>query len=244
MARPLVYQLTNSVSAQLQADCIALLGGASIMSQNLSEAQEIAAAADTLLINTGTPSAQAFELYSTALSAASGKPAVLDLTGYGFASFRTELTDRLLSAYQFSVIKGNGAEIAALAGRKAAPRGVSADREYEHSLEDVVSLSKKFSCVVFATGASDCLAKEDKTSVITGGSSKITALSGIGCALGSAVALFCAKQKPFSAAERALTLFRKAATEADEDACAPYSLRVRFMDRLYRLKSAEDKNDE
>ena len=50
MAKPLVYQITNSVSAQLQADCVALLGGVSIMSPQKGEAAEIAAACDALLI--------------------------------------------------------------------------------------------------------------------------------------------------------------------------------------------------
>ena len=54
MAKPLVYQITNSVSAQLQADCVALLGGVSIMSPQKGEAAEIAAACDALLINIGT----------------------------------------------------------------------------------------------------------------------------------------------------------------------------------------------
>ena len=86
MARPLVYQITNGVSAQLQADCVALLGGASIMSRQIAEAGEIAASCDALLINIGTPPDNALALYRKAASAAAKNnvPIVIDLVGYGF----------------------------------------------------------------------------------------------------------------------------------------------------------------
>ena len=67
MTIPLIYQITNTVSAQLQADCTAILGGSSIMTDNVEEAAKTAASCDALLINTGTPPCNAYELYSTAL---------------------------------------------------------------------------------------------------------------------------------------------------------------------------------
>ncbi len=83
MTVPLIYQITNTVSAQLQADCVAILGGASIMTHTPEEAAETAASCDALLINTGTPPYNAYDLYRTALRAAADKaaPAVLDAVG-------------------------------------------------------------------------------------------------------------------------------------------------------------------
>ena len=78
MARPLIYQITNGVSAQLQADCVALLGGSSVMSGRLAEAAEIAAASDALLINIGTPPDNAEELYRTAAGAAAANNIPVD----------------------------------------------------------------------------------------------------------------------------------------------------------------------
>ena len=68
--------------------------------------------------------------------------------------------------------------------------------------------------------------------------------SGIGCALGSATALFCAEYEPFEASLRALKLFRRAAALAEKDSASagPYSFRTAFMDWLAELNSEEEKN--
>lgn len=235
MSRPLVYQITNTVSAQLQADCVALLGGTSIMSREISEAAEIAAAADSLLINIGTPEENAAELYRAAARAATekGRPIVLDLVGFGFTKFRTEAAKKLLAEFHFAVIKGNEAEIAALCG-VTAPRGVSCEGEIADVMDIVATCAKRYNCTVYSTGEHDHLSDGTKCKVVTGGSAMLSGTSGSGCALGSATALFCARETPFSAALRALSIFRESAQEAAKDAKGTYSFRIRFMDGLAR----------
>ena len=242
MVRPHVYQITNAVSAQLQADCVALLGGVSIMSRQRAEAREIAAAADALLINIGTPPDDAGELYRAAASAASerGIPMVLDLVGYGFSKYRTAIADALLSEFRFSVIKGNEAEIGALCGAGTAPRGVSSDVHLAEAARLTARCAKRRRCVVYSTGETDNLSDGKESFVIDGGSPLLHGTSGIGCALGSATALYCARERPLAAARRTLTLFRRAAAEAASDAEGPYSFRMRFMDGLYRYGSLEN----
>ncbi len=248
MARPLVYQITNTVSAQLQADCVALLGGVSIMSPQPAEAAETAAACDALLINIGTPPDCAKELYLTAARAAraAGRPIVMDAVGYGFSRFRTEAAGALLSEIKFSVIKGNFSEIAALCGKHAAPRGVSSDCAEADAAEITAECAKKFGAVVYCTGERDFVSDAGgmRVEAVEGGSPLLAMTSGIGCALGSATALFCAREEPFAASLRALRLFRRAAALAERDSASagPYSFRTAFMDWLAELNSEEERN--
>ncbi|MDO5116208.1 MAG: hydroxyethylthiazole kinase [Synergistaceae bacterium] len=241
MVRPLIYQITNAVSAQLQADCVALLGGTSIMSRQLAEAAEIAGAADALLINIGTPPDDAAELYRAAAGAAAetGRPIVLDLVGYGFSKYRSSIADALLANFRFSVIKGNEAEISALCRGGDIPRGVSCEGEIDDAARLTEECAKKYNCVVYATGEIDSISDGKESFTIGGGSPLLRRTSGIGCALGSATALFCAREKPLEASRRALALFRRAAAEAARRADGAYSFRTRFMDMLAESAAEE-----
>lgn len=236
MDKPLIYQITNSVSAQLQADCVALLGGVSIMSRQRSEAREIAARCDALLINIGTPPDCAAELYEEAACAAiaNSKPVIADLVGYGFTRYRTEAADRFLSRCKCSVIKGNASEIKALCWKNTAPRGVSDTGGLGRAGEAAMESAKRFGCVVYCTGERDFLSDGKSTVAVDGGSALLAQTSGIGCALGSATALFCALMPPYEASMHALKLFRRAA-EAAGTADGPYSFRAAFMDMLAKL---------
>lgn len=240
MSRPLVYQITNSVSAQLQADCVALLGGASVMSPQIGEATELASACDALLINIGTPPDRAKELYLTAARAAcsAGHPVVMDAVGYGFSRFRTKIADDLLSEIHFAVIKGNFSEIAALCGKSAVPRGVSSECAEEGAADIAAECARTFGAVVYCTGERDFLSDGTRRETVEGGSPLAAMTSGVGCALGSATALFCARMEPFEASLRALTLFKTAAGQAERGLRAgPYSFRVEFLDRLAELNA-------
>ena len=243
MSEPLIYQITNTVSAQLQADVTALLGGASIMSRQIAEAAQIAASCDAMLLNIGTPPDNALELYRTALRAAAenSKPVVLDIVGYGFSKYRTEIADKLLDEFTFSIIKGNESEIGALGGAGTIPVGVSSGTPLSDAGKIVKACAKKYNCVVCSTGEKDHISDGERTAEIEGGSPLMRRTSGIGCALGSAAALFCTEDKPFDAAFRALTLFRTAASKAEPESRGAYSFRIRFMDLLAELKGDKTK---
>lgn len=238
-SRPLVYQITNTVSAQLQADCTALLGGLSVMSRCGAEAAEVAAASDALLINIGTPPDSAKELYHAAAGAAerAGIPIILDIVGCGFTSLRTEIANELLASHRFSVVKGNYSEIAALSGQDVSPRGVSdACGTAPVDMRPIVmDCAKRYNCTVFATGSRDHLADGAMYESITGGAEATQYLSGIGCALGSAAALFCTWMTPYEASLTALRLFRQAAEEAAALSVGRYSFKIKFLDSLARL---------
>lgn len=239
--RPLVHQLTNMVSAQVQADMVAILGGVSIMSDSAAEAEEIVTNSDALLINAGTPNTSSPELFRTALRVAEkrGIPIVLDPVGYGFTSLRVNLIDSLLREFRFSVIRGNSAEIAALAGEDDAPKGVSADNEPKDVRRAAEKLAKKYGCAVSASGAVDTISDGDTTLRLSGGSPLVTTLSGIGCALGSCTALYSAVAGSFDGALTASAAFRLAAERAAGQAAGSGSFYRLFQDELFLLREKE-----
>lgn len=235
--RPLVHQITNYVSAQLQADIVAITGGCSIMSGLAAEISEITARSSALLINIGTPDLDFIKTCRPAMDAAkrANVPVTLDLVGYGFTKFRTELVDTLLNEYQFSIIKGNSAEVSALAGDGGKPKGVSAMGEKANMRSIVGRLAEKYGCVAFSTGSIDTLSDGETTLCLGGGSALAASRSGIGCALGSVAALFSGVTTPFAASVAACAAFRFATGRAAERTRASASFHCAFQDELHLL---------
>lgn len=114
--RPLVYHMTNMVAIGEQANLALAIGASPVMSLYPGEAVELVIAADSLVINIGTPSKEGIEaMFAAAREARElGKPALLDPVGYGATKMRMGLVERLLDTKAFSVVKGNGAEISLL----------------------------------------------------------------------------------------------------------------------------------
>lgn len=239
--RPLVHQITNYVSAQLQADIVAIVGGCSIMSHLTAEMDEVSGQSDALLINIGTPMDDYLEICRTAMTAAKRRkiPTVLDLVGYGFTGFRNKLVDSLLEEFSFAVIKGNNAEILALAGIGEGPRGVSATSDGTEMKSVVEQLAGKYGCTVFSTGAVDALSDGETSLYLKGGSPLVTSRSGIGCALGSIAALFSCVTTPLAASAAACSAFRLAAQRAAFQAEASASFYCAFQDELYLLNEID-----
>lgn len=238
LLRPLVHQITNSVSSHIQADVTAMLGGCPVMSCLMDEAAEISEKSDALLVNIGTPHRDTYDVISESMRIAERRriPAVLDIVGYGFTDFRRRLTESLLERFNFSVIKGNRGEISSLAGKGPGPKGVSA---FGHSGDDITeiteALAKRYNCVVFCTGASDCLSDASSSVTLSGGNPMTGVLSGMGCALGSVTALFSAAAEPFDASFAALCSFRAAGEAAFKTARGPASFYTAFIDALFAL---------
>lgn len=235
--RPLVHQMTNYVSAQLQADIVAMMGGCSIMSALAEEIDEISTGADALLINTGAPGPDFLKTCHLALDAAERAkiPVLLDIVGYGFTKFRNGLADTLLGEYRFSAIKGNSAEISALAGDGGKPKGVSAPGADANMGPATKRLAAKYGCVVISTGAIDTLSDGKTTLRLSGGSRLMASRSGMGCALGSLAALFSCVTGPFAASAAACAAFRLAAERAVDKNLASASFYCAFQDELHLL---------
>ena len=123
--RPLVHQITNYVVMNETANATLALGALPVMAHAPQEVEEMAANAGALVLNIGTLSEHWIEAMVLAGKAAKG-PIVLDPVGVGATRYRTETAKRLLDELEVTVVRGNSAEIATLAGEPVEIRGVEA----------------------------------------------------------------------------------------------------------------------
>jgi len=240
--RPLVYSITNFVAASFQANAALAVGARPVMSRNPSESREIAADADALVINTGTPTEESVEAIRGALSGAGeGKCILLDPVGYGASSYRKSLIDSLISEFTFSHIKGNVSEITLLAGEKGAMTGVDAVLTASPPAAAVSRLSLQTGSLVCATGETDYLGDGKSVLAFSGGSPYMPLVTGSGCVLGTLMAVLSAGagNDPAAGASCAIVLLRLAAEIADRKASGPGSFRSELLDALFRI-SPED----
>jgi len=231
--RPLLHHLTNRVAAPLQAEVALALGACPVMTSWPPEAGSVARGADGVLVNAGTPETEALAGQDEALAATEGTeiPRLLDLVGCGLSLPRTERLRTLLARHRFACVKGNGAEVAALAGRPALLRGVEGTTEVRE--EDLADLARRHRTLVLATGGTDRFADPRRTGRLAGGHEALRSLPGSGCALGTALlAALAAGVEPFEAAGAAVGLFAAASTRAASRGCGPGSFRVAFLDAL------------
>lgn len=227
--RPLVYTITSFVSASFQADGTLAAGGAPVMSRCPEEAAELAASADSLVVNTGTPDDGGLAAMERAMPA--GRNIVFDPVGYGATSFRREVIDRLLQCARLSVVKGNYGEILLLAGEKGRVSGVDSGTKTAPSAAAMTALARKTGALICATGPVDLLADGSGAVAFSGGSSLMGRISGGGCLLGSLMGVLI----PGDAAagtSAAIVLLRLAAERAEKRANGPGSFRGLLLDEI------------
>ena len=126
--KPLIHNITNYVVMNETANATLALGALPVMAHAPEEVEELAAAAGALVLNIGTlsrPWIDAMLLAGKAANAA-GVPVVLDPVGAGATTLRTETAKRILGEVDVAVLRGNAAEVAALAGLEAKISGVEA----------------------------------------------------------------------------------------------------------------------
>src|SRR5580700_7382161 len=156
---PLVLSLTNSVVREFTANALLALGASPIMSDAFEEIAELVGISNVLNLNIGTPTPRSAEAMALAAGVAKAKsiPIALDPVAVGATKLRRELVDRLLRIATPTVIRGNQAEIAALAGLSSGARGVDAVGNLDQASAVVRQLAKELATIVVASGATDYL---------------------------------------------------------------------------------------
>ena len=209
---PLVLCLTNSVAANFTANCLLAIGAKPAMVEDPSEAEELAAVADALLVNLGTVTERQAEAMRRAIKVANekGVPWVLDPVGVQLLSFRRQLALEFAGLHP-AIIRGNHAEI--------------------DTLGPVV-------CVTLATGATDVIkqSNDSNTQRITGGVPLLQAVTATGCVQGGLCAAFLGRgQTPPEACLSVSKLMKRAGEMAWTRARAPGSFKVALVDALWEL---------
>src|SRR5204862_8128715 len=116
--KPLIHQITNYVVMNETANATLAVGALPVMAHAVEEVEEMASYAGALVLNIGTlsrPWIDAMLLAGKAANAA-GAPVVLDPVGVGATALRTDTAKRILAEVDVAVVRGNPAEVAALAG--------------------------------------------------------------------------------------------------------------------------------
>ena len=234
--RPLVHQITNYVVMNETANATLALGALPVMAHAAQEVEEMAANAGALVLNIGTLSEDWIEAMLLAGRAAKG-PIVLDPVGAGATRYRTETAKRLLAELDVTVVRGNAAEIATLAGHAAEIRGVESISTAPTTAEVVRDAASALGTIVAVTGPTDHVSDGERVVAVSNGHELMGTVSGTGC-MSTAVtgAFLAAKPKePLEAAAEVLAAFGVAGEDAASDAQGPGTFHAGLYDALYNL---------
>jgi len=243
---PLVLCLTNTVAANFTANCLLAIGAKPAMIEEPSEAAELAAVADALLVNLGTVTPQQADVMRAAIVSANdhGKPWVLDPVAIQFLSFRRELAKEFLSLKP-SLIRGNHSEIEVILGSvpnetlpPTLPPMLSTgetDRIYEEGLgRDCAKHNSRRPTSRSTAELSNC--QTFKPSNISGGVPLLQSVTATGCAQGAICAAFLGwGQAPEKAALSASKLMKTAGERAAAKTSTPGSFQIALLDTLWEL---------
>src|SRR5260221_2349774 len=238
---PLVLSLTNSVVQEFTANALLAVGASAITLDAFAEMSEVGGIANALNLIIGTPTRRSAEAMACAAQAAKARriPIVLDPVAVGATKLRRSLADRILQIAPSAVIRGNQAEIAAVAGLPALARGVDAAESSEEASVAVRQLAKHLGTVAVASGSIDYLSDGTTVIAIDNGHPLMGRITGSGCVASSLIAAFLpVNPNRLAAAISAMIVMNIVGELAAEHSRSegPGSFRIRFLDTFDRLE--------
>jgi hydroxyethylthiazole kinase len=235
--RPLIHHLMNYVVMNDAANVTLAVGASPIMAHAKEEVEELAAKADVVYINIGTLDDRWIESFILAGKAASKNnvPVLLDPVGAGATRLRTETTLRILNEVEVGVLKGNGGEMMALAGRAGMVKGV--DSLGEANIDVAEKLAREYGVTAVITGPRDYVSDGRRYAIVSNGTPMLQYITGSGCMVGSVIASFMAVNRDFLVASvEGLVTFEIAAEKAERKSSGPATLKLHLIDELYDMK--------
>ena len=235
--KPLVHQITNYVVMNETANATLAIGALPVMAHAPEEVEEMASAAGALVLNIGTLSAPWIDAMLLAGRAANraGAPVVLDPVGVGATTFRTETAKRILAEVDVAIVRGNAAEVAALAGLEAEIRGVESIGAGGSGADIARTAAGKLGVVAAVTGPVDHVSDGTRTIAVANGDALLATITGSGCISTALTGCFAAVRAPLEAAGFALAALGVAAEDAADGAPGPGTFHARLYDSLYAL---------
>ena len=243
---PLVHNITNVVVTNFTANGLLAIGASPVMAYAHEEVADMAGMAGSLVLNIGTLRPEVVESMLIAGKAANeqGVPVILDPVGAGATAYRTETARRLMEELEVSIIRGNAAEIANVAGENWSIRGVDAGQSSGDVFELAVSAAKKLKSIVVVTGKDDIITDGSSAIVVHNGHPMLTKVTGTGCLLTSVIGAFAAIEKDLLMAVSAAVITYGVAAEIAAEKYAdrgPGSFQVEFLNQLYLVNEEEIK---
>ncbi len=239
---PLIHCITNPISINDCANAVLAVGAKPIMAEHPLEVEEITRSAAALGVNLGNITDARIESIRKSAAAAKGAgiPYTLDAVGVTCSGLRLDLARALLHGPCPDVVKGNGAEIRALAGAPFASRGIddlgASFAETAHIAED---LAQRLRCVVLVTGAKDVVTNGARTAFCENGTPRLALVTGTGCVVHALAACYLAAADPFTAALLAVSTLGVCGELAERDAPGLGSFHIALLDRLSTFSDDE-----
>ncbi|MGC1870079.1 MAG: hydroxyethylthiazole kinase [Acidobacteriaceae bacterium] len=236
--RPLIHHITNFVVMNATANITLCLGALPVMAHAPEEVEEMVGAAGALVLNLGTlwPAQVEAMLLAGRRANERGIPIVLDPVGAGATRLRTESAHRLLKELSISIVRGNLAEIATLAGMESKIRGVESVGPTGDAELAASQFAKKFGCVAAVTGPIDVVTDGARLMRVANGHPMMATVTGTGCMATSVVAACAAVENDaVIATAAALAAYGLAGELAAEKAEGPGTFQVHLFDAVAGL---------
>ena len=212
--RPVVQCITNIVTVNDCANALLAIGGSPTMAHHPEEMADFAAVSDALVCNMGaTESLDA--MMAAGLASKNGRPVVIDPVGCASSAFRRGKCLELIKAVQPSCIRGNAAEIKALATDHNTGRGVDdLEAETPDAARSAMDLARKTGAIVVASGETDYIADGIRLYEVKGGTAWMSRVTGTGCMLSSLLGAFLAVENSALSAAACCAMMNTCAEKA------------------------------
>lgn len=249
---PVVQCITNIVTVNDCANALLAVGASPTMAHHPEEMEEFAAVCDALVCNMGaTESLEAMMAAGKADTAGPSRPVVIDPVGCATSAFRRRKCLELIDAVHPVCIRGNGAEIRALATDHRTARGVDdlflqektegpADKNgqsgaeisedqpssdfslSEETVRCARQLSRMTGAIVIASGETDYVVCGDRVYSVRGGSAWMTRVTGTGCMLSVLLGAFLSVENSALSAAACCGMMNVCAERAQEHTAAEH----------------------
>ncbi|SFE79456.1 hydroxyethylthiazole kinase [Alteribacillus iranensis] len=243
---PLIHNITNTVVSNFNANGLLALGASPVMANAVEEAADMALNSDALVLNIGTLEASQVEAMHLAGKAANEKgiPVVLDPVGAGATSYRTQTVHELLKDIKISILRGNAAEIAAVAGLQSQIKGVDSAVDNKDTVRIALEAFQALQVPVAVTGPKDAITDGDTIYTVENGHSMLTRITGSGCLSSAIIAAFLTvSPNTLEGAAAALGFYGVSAERAEGYASmqGPGTFQVELLNALYHVGEMEMK---
>lgn len=250
---PLLHCISNIVTANDCANLALAIGASPIMAQEPQEMAQIAAMAQAVVLNTGTPDEAKFRAAAIAGKTANQLhiPVILDPVGIGASTWRLNHIHDLLTQVHPDILRVNLGEAKALLGQTGTEHGVDSLEMPQHT--EISSYAKElantFHTTVLLSGEEDLVTDGTRLTKIIGGSPLTRSVTGAGCMLSVLCGAFAsiephttdsshadaAQPDHYASACHAAHFWKLCAEISAANTSAPGSFHIGLFDAVYKL---------
>ena len=241
---PLVHNITNYVVMNSTANALLSMGASPVMAHAVEEVEEMASIASALVLNIGTLSEKWIEAMFKAGKKAKqkGVPVLLDPVGAGATTLRTDTAKKIIDDVRPDIIRGNASEILALLKADAKTKGVDSSASSDDAVEIAKELANTKNCVVSISGKTDYVTDGKSVVAVANGDPMMSKITGTGCTATALTAAFAGvNDNHMEASVNAMVVMGVAGEMARQNADAPGTFQVKFLDALYQINEADIK---